>query len=242
NGVLDCLKPDGSQCDTQLNQGFYDGKVTYQVNNKHRLVAYYQYDLKHNMTGASAVNAWESRFDQHFHGNMTKGEWQGALGHNLLLDALVGYYNFISWQYGVSPNPSTYDLVTLQRTGASNLNYNTPDDYNWYRQSAKATLSWTPDKGFWGNHSLKLGWDLQRAYTQVIYPEHIQSGDYLEIFRNGVPFEITIYNFPTNTRNNDTYNSVFLKDQWQTSSRRLTFDLGMRLAFDRNFIPPQDKA
>src|SRR5262249_6880492 len=41
---------------------------------------------------------------------------------------------------------------------------------------------------------------------------------------------------------NDTYNSVFLKDQWQTPSRRLTFDLGMRLAFDRNFIPPQDKA
>jgi len=65
---------------SQLTQGFYDGKVTCQVNNKHRLIAYYQYDLKHNITGASAFNSWESRFDQHFLGNMTKGEWQGTLG------------------------------------------------------------------------------------------------------------------------------------------------------------------
>jgi hypothetical protein len=240
NGVLDCVKPDGSQCDTLLTQGFYDGKLTYQINNKQRLIAYYQYDSKHNITGASAFNAWESRFNQHFLGNMTKGEWQGTLGHNLLVDALVGYYDFISWQYGESVNPATYDLVTLLRTGASNLNYNTPDDVNWYRQSAKATLSWTPDKGFLGNHSLKVGWDLQRAYTEVIYPEHPQ-GDYLEIFRSGVPFEITIYNFPTNTHNNDTYSGAFIKDQWQTASRRLTLDLGMRVGFDRNFIPPQDK-
>jgi hypothetical protein len=240
NGVLDCLKPDGSPCDTRLTQKFYDGKVTYQINNKNRLIAYYQYDLKHNITGSSAFNSWESRFDQHFLGNMTKGEWQGSLGHNVLVDALVGYYDFISWQYGVSTNPSTLDLVTLQRTGASNLNYNTPNDVNWYRQSAKATISWTPDKGVLGSHSLKMGWDLQRAHTQVINPDHPQ-GDYLEIYRSGVPFEVTIYNFPLNTRNYDTYNSVFIKDQWQTASRRLTFDLGMRLAFDRNFIPAQDK-
>ncbi len=41
NGVLDCLKPDGSQCDTRLTQKFYDGKVTYQINSKNRLIAYY---------------------------------------------------------------------------------------------------------------------------------------------------------------------------------------------------------
>ena len=241
NGVLDCVKPDGTQCDTLLTQRFYDGKLTYQVNNKHRLIGYYQYDQKLNVTGASAFNSWESRFNQHFLGNMTKGEWQGTLGHNILVDALVGYYDFISWQYSVSSNPSTLDLVTLQRTGSSNLNYNAPNDVNWYRQSVKGTISWTPDHAVLGNHSLKMGWDFERAYTQTIAPEH-PTGDYLQIYRSGVPFEIQIYNFPINVRNNDTYNGVFIADQWRTASRRLTLDLGVRLAFDRNFIPAQDKA
>src|SRR5262249_42516706 len=38
NGVLDCVKPDGSQCDTLLTQRFYHGKATLQLNTSHRLI------------------------------------------------------------------------------------------------------------------------------------------------------------------------------------------------------------
>ena len=78
NFVLDCLKPDGSACDATLTQQFYTGKVTYQVNNSNRFIGYYQRNTKHNVTGASAVVDYDSRFDQKFYGNLGKGEWQGT--------------------------------------------------------------------------------------------------------------------------------------------------------------------
>ena len=52
NFVLDCAKPDGTQCDTTLGQKFYSGRVTYQINNSNKLIGYYQRNLKDNVTGA----------------------------------------------------------------------------------------------------------------------------------------------------------------------------------------------
>jgi hypothetical protein len=238
NFVLDCVKPDGSQCDTTLGQQFYSGKATYQINSAHRLVGYYQRNIKDNVTGASSLVAWESRFSQHFYGNLGKGEWQGTFGKNVVVDALVGYWNFISWQYGNSTNPSNIDLVTLHRSGSSTQSYFTPNDYNWYKFESKGTISWYKPHGFFGDHNLKAGLDYIKGWTEIVSPEHV-NGNYQQLFRNGVPFELAVFNFPIDVRNDDRYYGTFITDEWRTPSNRLTLNLGARFAFDRGFVPAQ---
>jgi hypothetical protein len=241
NFVLDCLKPDGSQCDTTLGQQFYSGKVTYQANNAHRFVAYYQRNVKDNVTGASALVAWNSRFSQHFYGDLGKGEWQATLGKNVVVDALVGYWDFISWQYGNSTDPSNVDLVTLRRSGSSTQSYFTPNDYNWYKLESKGTISWYKPHGFLGDHNIKAGLDYIKGWTQIVSPEHV-NGDYQQLFRSGAPYQVAVFNFPIDVRNDDRYYGTFLADEWRTASSRLTLNLGFRAAFDRGFVPAQSHA
>jgi hypothetical protein len=238
NFVLDCVQPDGAACDATLTQGFYTGKVTYQVNNTNRFIAYYQRNTKHNVTGASAVVDYESRFNQQFYGNLGKGEWQGTVGKSVLVNALVGYWDFISWQYPMSTNPSTIDLVTLRRTGSSTLTYFAPNDVNWYKLESKGTVSWFKPRGFLGDHNIKAGLDYIRGWAQTIAPEHV-NGNYQLLLRSGAPYQVSVFNLPIDVRNDDRYYGTYIADEWRTASGRLTLNLGARFAFDRSFVPAQ---
>ncbi len=241
NFVLDCTRPDnGAQCDTTLKQQFYSGKGTYQINSAHRLVGYYQRNYKRNVTGASSLVDWFSRFDQQFYGNLGKGEWQGTLGHNVVANALVGYWNFISWQYPLSTDPSSVDLVTLRRSGSSTQTYFGPIDINWYKLESKGTVSWYLPHRLLGDHNLKAGLDYIKGWSQTLAPEHV-NGNYQQLFRSNVPFEVSVYNFPIDVHNDDHYYGTFLSDEWRTGGGRLTLNLGFRAAFDRGFIREQSK-
>jgi hypothetical protein len=237
NFVLDCLKPDGTKCDTTLNQQFYSGKLTYQIDSANRLVGYYQRNVKDNVTGASALVNWDSRFSQKFTGNLGKAEYQGTFGKNVVVDGLVGFWNFNSWQYGNSDLPSDIDLANLERSGDSTQTYFTPDDYIWAKLESKATINWYKPHGFLGDHSVKAGFDYIKGYTKVLYPEHV-SGDYEQLYRNGAPFELAVFNLTSNARNDDRYYATFVEDEWRASGR-LTLNLGARVAFDRGFLPAQ---
>ena len=238
NGVLDCLKPDGSQCDTLLTQRFYHGKATYQVDSSNRLIGYYQWNLKHNITGASSLVDWGSRFDQQFTGNVAKAEWQATLRNNVIANALVGYWNFVSWQYGYDTGPSSQDIVRLTRWGSSSQSYFTPIDYNWTKYQIKGSMSWFSPDRFLGAHNVKAGLDFIKGTTQIVSLEHSE-GDYLLQYSNGTPFQIQVYNFPVDVRNADRYYGFYLKDEWRTAARRLTLSLGLRLALDRGYVPAQ---
>jgi hypothetical protein len=237
NFVLDCTQPGGAQCDATLAQKFYSGKVTYQVNSANKLIAYYQRNLKDNMTGESALVNWDSRFTQSFTGNLGKAEYQGTLGKNIVVDGLVGLWNFNSWQYGNSNLPSSIDLGNQERSGSSTLTYYTPDDYIWAKIESKGTISWYKPSGFLGDHNVKAGFDYIKGWTKVLYPEHA-NGDYEQEYLNGAPYELAVFNLSANARNDDRYYATFVEDEWRTSSR-LTLNVGTRVAFDRGFLPAQ---
>lgn len=237
NGVLDCLKPDGSACETLLSQRFYNSKVTYQINPKQRLIGYYQWNLKRNITGASALIDWGSRFDQQFTGNVGKAEWQGTLKPNVLANALVGFWNFNSWQYGFDTGPSSQDIVRLTRWGSSSQSYFTPIGYIWTKYNVKAAVSWYTADSFFGDHNVKGGLDFIAGNTNIQSPEHT-NGNYQLLYSNGAPFQVQAFNFPVDVRNTDHYYGFFVKDEWRMS-KRLTLSLGARLALDRGFIPEQ---
>jgi hypothetical protein len=241
NYVLDCIRPDtGGQCETTLTQKFYSGKATYQATNAHRLIGYYQRNYKLNNTGASSLVDWYSRFDQQFYGNLGKGEWQGTLGKNVVASALVGYWNFISWQYPETTDVSSFDIVTLKRWGSSTQTYYAPIDINWYKVQSKGTLSWYVPDGFLGNHNFKAGLDFIKGWSETLAPEHV-NGNYIQLYRSLAPYQVQVFNLPIHTFNDDHYYGSFVSDEWRTSGGRLTLNLGFRLAFDRGFIREQSK-
>jgi hypothetical protein len=249
NFVLDCLKPDGSPCESSLNQKFYDIKVTYQVNPNNRLVGFYSHDYKGSVTGTSGLRNWSSRFDQEFTGKAYKGEWQGTIGANIVADVLLGKWQFDTNYFSfdgtngfaneLNGAPATIDLVTQVQTGASPSGTWTPRLGYGDRNQATASLSWYKH-GWAGEHNFKVG--LQQYWGKATdnYTARPE-GDFVLLFRSGVPFEIQAYNTPVSSiyRAHDT--GLFVKDSWRVG-RRLTLSLGVRAAFDLNYAPAQSKA
>jgi hypothetical protein len=92
-----------------------------------------------------------------------------------------------------------------------------------------------------GDHNIKVGLDYIKGWTQIVSPEH-PNGDYQQLFRSSVPYQLSVFNFPIDVRNDDRYYGTFLADEWRTASNRLTLNLGFRAAFDRGFVPAQSHA
>ena len=130
--------------------------------------------------------------------------------------------------------------MTLQRTGSSTQSYYTPNDYNWYKTQGKGTISGTSHTASWVTTISRPAWTTSKA-GRIISPEHT-NGDYQQLFRSGAPFEVSVFNFPINVRNDDRYYATFVEDAWRTAGDRLTLNLGARFAFDHGFVPARTHA
>jgi hypothetical protein len=239
NAILDCLQPDGTACESDASQRFYDGKVTHQLTPSQRLIGYYQWNHKGNIGGSSSLVAWESRVDQEVKGSVGKGEWQGTFGSNVLVDILAGYWNLDSFNYGVSSNPSSIDITTQKVTGSdSGLASFSPTEYFQSKYEVKGSLTWYRPNGFAGSHNIKVGLDYIHGLTFVDSFAHTVTSDYILMLRSGLPFEIEIFNNPSYTPTIAHNTGIYVADQWRISPR-LTLDLGARLEFDRGFAPAQ---
>src|SRR5262249_52495420 len=125
--------------------------------------------------------------------------------------------------------------------GSSTLTYYAPIDINWYKLESKGTIAWYKPHSFLGDHNIKGGLDYIKGWSQTIAPEHV-NGDYQMLFRSGVPYEVSVFNFPIEYRNDARYYGSYVADEWRTAGGRLTLNLGMRAAFDRGFVPAQSHA
>lgn len=243
-GVLDCYRPDGTQCEGLQQQWFGDGKATYQINSAHRLLGYYQWNRKDGITGASQLREWASRNNPIVDGNGAKIEWQGTFRSNVVANALVGYWGFDSLHLNVEDccrsrfygentgRPRTQDLVTLKVTGPGGVT-----DYAYNRKDQfSGSLGWFKSDGFLGDHNVKVGGDFMKGLFRTPTPGR-PGGDYILLLNGGVPFQIQVYNTPLTRRNNGWNLGVFVKDQWRMA--RLTLNLGGRLAFDHVYVPAQ---
>ncbi|HWW86520.1 MAG TPA: hypothetical protein VNZ26_23160, partial [Vicinamibacterales bacterium] len=129
---------------------------------------------------------------------------------------------------------STTDLVTQRVSGAATSAGN---DASEWQYDTKASLSWYRPDWFHGNHELKAGFEF---WTPVINRAWVPraAGEYQLIYRSGVPFEINTYNSPVDPRTAARHTHEYLQDTW-TIARRLTLNLGARVAHDEGYVPPQ---
>jgi hypothetical protein len=236
--TVECFKPDGTACSNLQLQKLFTEKLSYQINPSNRISHFYHYGVFITTSNGSRLVSYESRTRRHVLGTIGKVDWQRIKG-NLVTSVLFGFWTWHGQTAGFASTPSRLDLVTRVVTGGGNgAGMGQPE----YRYGPRVSVSWYKPGLFMGNHAFKAGveWLHGRAdATFNIGPKAVRPNPNYQLqFRNGVPTQILIPNYPVNPYSHADNLPVYLHDSW-TVGRRLTLGLGIRYEHSEGYLPAQ---
>jgi outer membrane receptor protein involved in Fe transport len=218
----------------------YTGKLTYQINPRNQLIAFWNQRTKlQPLRDLSLAVPPDSAYYQPSRNRPMKLEWTSVLNDRLFLDLQAAYwYN----RFPLFP-PQTkssevegvpvgrIDLGTLQQTGANNAY----QDQIRHKPQLTGSLSYVRSGWGPGNHNFKLGFEAYRDRREFL---SFQPGDVYYRDRSGAPSEVDIWNTPNNGINDCDLRAIYLQDGWSLS-KRFTLNLGARYDHYRVGWPEQ---
>ena len=251
--TLECFQPNGEVCYSTDNQIFNTQKLSWQLTNSQRIVAFHTYARKRTMGSGSRLVAWESRVGQTLPSHVGKVEWQAVKGNSMIVNVMAGDMRWTSafrgYAYG---KVLTTDNVLGTTTGMSGTDGEDPIDYN---HQARGSVSWYKPDLFLGSHDIKVGgefmrrrsdrlrisraetWRVAQQINEGPVPDRYDSGNYQLQFSNGAPNRLIVFNYPAEPIDLEDYTSLYLQDSWKRG--RLTMNLGARYAHDNGYAPEQ---
>ena len=240
NGVVGLLAEDGispGYDPTQIT--FMTGKLSYQPSSSQKIVGFRQFFKKDVIGGGSAFVPYDSQWHLIQPGANQKVEWTGTFGDSAVAEAMWGNSWYESNINALSSAVATNDIVTQLYTGQQYNQYTTPRDNHIWRNQFKGSVTAYKRNWMSGDHQLKAGWDyyLERR-SEAIGTR--AGGDYVEIFKGGVPFELETFNNPVVPLNAVNYGGAYAQDNWHVN-QRLTLNLGVRYDRYNMFIPQQSR-
>jgi hypothetical protein len=160
-----------------------------------------------------------------------QAKWTATLSSRALLE--VGYeqnhYTYtVRYQDDVAPTDILHQDTVLNNQWVAGLyNFESHSQY----QALVAKFSYVT-----GRHSFKTGVEYDHAFTHTFYEIH---GDLYQQYRNGVPYQVLVYNTPVTPviNNLDGAVSLFAQDSWTIN--RLTVNGGLRYDYMRQGVPAQ---
>ena len=216
-------------------------KLTYQMTRKNQLIAFWNQRTKlQPLRDLSLTTPVEAAYYQASVNRPMKLEWTSVLSDRLFLDVQGSYWtNFFplfptktasSDTAGVGPGRLNID--TSQLVGANNAY----QDQKRYKPQFSGSLAYFKD-GWKGNHSFKLGVEVQRDRRQFLsfQPGNIFYRDRNSLTTPGVAgtdriAEVDIWNTPNESVNDAVGIGVYLQDSWSLNSR---FSLNYGARFDQ---------
>jgi len=226
-------RPDPTQEEQQVQNQML--RLTWQINQKHKLAVFHDRypKFKVHEQVANWIPEWETasgRRDQN-HALYYTGQvkWTSTLSNRLLFE--TGYstnveYLYIGYQPGIQKERGSADwfrqtgkedLITLRMWDGRRSPANGIDPK---ANNVTSTLSFVT-----GSHAFKAG--VQWGFGDYVL-EYDINGDLVQIYRNGVPDSVRVYNTPI--RANEYLNrdlGMFVQDQW--TLKRMTINAGVRL-------------
>jgi hypothetical protein len=228
---LNCLKPDGSPCNTMNNSKFYTPKVTYQLNRSNKLVGFMWLNYRHDVAIA-APTQWSARRNWGGEPGAAKGEWQHLRGNNFVMEVLGGAWWTRSWTRCVDETCGMVSMLDRGTRAVSGLSNRAGEEALEMRRQLKVSTTFFQPSGFGGGHEFKAG---AEYYNDPYRRRQLDRGpaqNYQLQFLNGVPDRISIINLPLDKPDNlGNYIGFYVADTW-TVARRLTLNLGLRYAHD----------
>ncbi len=223
----------GNQQDgrTSYSGHYFSGKLTWQVNPSHNVIAYYVEDpitltpLQRGWNETSSVHySPEVEQEQFQGGDNSSLQWTGVLTPNFFLE---GKYQRIRQELNVTPAgvPWSQGVPYLVEQSTGYRYGSTPSSYQSMRSRDGYSLagSYFLDSGS-GSHQFKAGAEYMKMKPNQ-GTLHNPAGYYY--LNEGEPVYHDIWLYETGPRHSDQdYYALFVQDQWRIGN--LTLNLGVR--------------
>lgn len=234
---------DGTPFNTKLFN--YTGKVSYQMNQNNKFIAYLQHGTKQqpnrtdiNTGGAPTHITADSTTAQDSPSWVYKGEWNGTLGQNLFAEARAGQFGY---NFGLVSNTTDTRYESLDRNqvlggGRDWMNKRRRNQYT-------AALSYFKDNFLGGSHNVKVGGEYLAETGNIIWNQgyadnviQFVRGDLTGPLANVTPDSVRLY-YNSDSKNELGTTSLFLTDSWRVD--KLTLNLGVRYDHYNAGLPEQ---
>ncbi len=223
------------------------GKTTYQINQKNKLIGYYQWGQKiqpNRLPFGTYTYRSEGPTNKQDSGSWVyKGEWNGTLSQKLYAEARYGDFGYYFPQ--ITNGTEDYfwrDAGTLDILGSHQKNENDRD-----RAQTTGALTYYLDTGK-GSHTIKVGGEMLRERQWIGFTQGV-GGNIEHVYNNGVSNQV-IFRIPTATEVGKLHNtanlysqnalnadSAFINDTWAVG--RMTINGGVRWDRYKGWLPEQ---
>ena len=227
------------------------GKATYQANQRHKFIGYYQWGQKLQPTrlpfGTSIYNSAGPTFKQDSGSWVWKGEWNGTLSDKLYVEARFGDFGYYFPTIANSEDSYFWrDSGTLAIEGAHRKWQSDRD-----RKQATGAATYFLDTSR-GSHTIKFGGELLKEQQYVGFEQGV-GGNIEHVYNNGRSNQV-IFRIPTATatgklglgksgaltsRTALDVTSVFANDTWSVG--RVTVNAGLRYDRYHGWLPEQQQ-
>ena len=224
-------------------------KVTYQLNQKNKIIGYYQWNMKEQPNrlpiGGYTYTDPSQTSRQVSPSWVYKAEWNGTISDRLYVEARWGDFGYYDPRYSNSDEDYFWrDTTQLVLTGA---HAETQTDRDRKQLTGAATYFLDTK---WGSHTFKFGGEI---YNETQWGGRAQNvgGNIEHIYNNGISSQV-VFGVPTATAvtgryasddglllvvNNLDQQDFFVNDTW--SKGRVTMNLGLRWDRYRGWMPDQ---
>jgi hypothetical protein len=227
------------------------GKATYQINQKNKLIGYYQWGQKEQPNrlpfAAYTYTSPEETFSQDSGSWVYKGEWNGTISDKLYLEARYGDFGYYFPLVTNSPqNYFWHDTTEAVVIGAHQVQQ-LDRDRKQYNLAATYFLD-----GAGGSHTFKFGAEMlgERSW-EGLYSRRGGTSNIEHVYAGGVSSQV-IFGLPTATcvvgslaahdcltsKSSLDHQSAFINDTW--SAGRTTMNLGVRWDRYNGWNPEQE--
>lgn len=220
------------------------GKVSYNLNDRSKIVGFYQFQTKEQPDYLGAIrigggrqapalmtadSVWHSRFPLH----VWKAEYSTVLSPSLFLEVRTGAYHSVWAREGKSAAQRVEDIGNNFVAGGV---WST--DLRRHRPQANGALSYAKT-GWGGSHNFKIGGEVMRDLLVQPFTGFTHPSQSVSVLNNGVPNQVDIYLPGSESKNGLWTYAGYINDTWQLN-RRMTINAGLR--FDRHsaYLPDQN--